>query len=285
MRNVDVAEAGVANPLLFQNPGFQINISKHVVGDKTDGEQYHQNHDQFQTPLLQQGVNVGFFSKNHYNVSITGQNDDQRYDKPRDGPDDAVRQVACDEVVRGGVETRVDFKCFGIILGEEHIGEDLNNDDKPHQGAYGQRVAAGDFPHHSHGVHDAQVPVDTDASEEADAAVEVQVEAEAGHLAERLTELPFAVPRVIVHEEGQGEKVQQVRHSQVEHEDVDVSDFLPAGVHASQPPDVGQRPDDEHSDEHGRQNGMRKVNVDGLADFVREISRHLFGFKTIFQSI
>lgn len=52
MRNVDVAEAGVANPILFQNPGFQINISKHMVGDKTDGEQYHQNHDQFQTPLL-----------------------------------------------------------------------------------------------------------------------------------------------------------------------------------------------------------------------------------------
>ncbi len=137
-------------------------------------------------------------------------------------------------------------------------------------------MAAGDFSHHSHGVHDAQVPVDADAGEEADAAVKVEVEAEASHFAESLAELPVAAAHVVVHEERQGEQVQQVRHPQVEHEDVDVSDVLPAGAHASQPPDVGQRPDDEHSDEHGRQKVVRKCQVDALAVFLRDIFRHLW---------
>lgn len=250
MCNVDVTETGVANPVLFQNPGFQIKISKHVVGYKTDGEKYHQNHNQFQTPLLQQRVDVRFFGENHNNVSITDQNDDQRYGKACDGPADAVRQVAVGQVVRGGVETRIWWPY--IILVKEHVGEDLNNNQKPDQGAYSQRMSVGDFPHHFQGVYDTQVPVDADAGEESDAAVEVEIEAEPGHLAESLAELPVAVARVIVHEKRQGEQIQQVSHPEVEHEDVDVSDVVPTGAHASQPPDVGQRSDDEHSDEHGR---------------------------------
>lgn len=273
MRNVDVVENRVANPTLFQNPGFQVNISKDVVGDEADGEQNHQNHDQFQTPLLQQRVDVGFSGKNHNYVSITEQNDKQRYGKPCDGPADAVRQVSSDQLVRGGVVARV--WGFEIILVEEHIREDLDNDEKPDQGANGQRVAAGDFPHHPHGVHNAQVPVDADAGEEADAAVQVEVEAEAGHFAERLAELPEAVFCVIVHEKRQGEQVQEVRNPQVEHEDVNASDFVPAGAHAPEPPDVGHRPDDEYSDEPRRQEGVRKVQVDALACFVRDISRHV----------
>lgn len=161
----------------------------------------------------------------------------------------------------------------------------MNNDQKPDQGAYGQGMAAGDFSHRSHGVHDAQVPVDADAGEETDAAVKVEVEAEAGHLAERLAELPVAVARVIIHKERQGEQVQQVRHPEVEHEDVDMSDVFPAGVHASQPTDVGYHPDHEYSDEHRRQKGVRKVQVDGAAvgevGSVCTISRHLLGFRWV----
>lgn len=107
MRNIYVTEAGVANPILFRNPGFQINISKQMVGDKTDREQYHQNHNQFQTPLFQQRVNVGFFGKNQNNVSVTEQNDNQWYGKPCDAPADTVRQVFSDQVVGGCVKTRV----------------------------------------------------------------------------------------------------------------------------------------------------------------------------------
>lgn len=140
-------------------------------------------------------------------------------------------------------------------------------------------MTAGDFPHHSHGVHDAQVPVDADAGEEADAAVKVEVEAEAGHLAERLTEPPVAVARVIVHEERQGEQIQQVRHPEVEHENVNASDASPAAAHASQTPDVGQRPDNEHGDEHGRQKGVRKIQVDFLAVSVRDVPRHVLSFR------
>lgn len=107
MRNIDIAEASVANPILFRNPGFQIKISKHMVGDETDGEQYHQNHDQFQTPLLQHWVNVGFCGKNKNNMSITEQNDNQWYGKPCDAPANAVRQVISDPVVGSCVKTRV----------------------------------------------------------------------------------------------------------------------------------------------------------------------------------
>lgn len=172
-----------------------------------------------------------------------------------------------------------------IILFKEHIREDLNNDQKPDQGAYDQGVATGDFSHHSHGVHNAQIPVDADAGEEADAAIKVEVEAEACHLAERLAEVPVAVAPVIAHEERQSGQVQQIRHPKVEHEDVDVSDVFPAGAHASQPPDVGHHPDHEHSDEHRRQKGVRKIQVDGVAVGVVgslcDISRHLLGFRRV----
>lgn len=105
MRNVDVAEAGVTNATFFQNPGFQINVSKHVIGDETDGEQYHQDHDQFQTPLLQQRVDGGFSGKNRNNVPITHEDDNQRYGKPSDGPGDAVRQIVFDQLTGRGVKT------------------------------------------------------------------------------------------------------------------------------------------------------------------------------------
>ena len=78
-----------------------------MVGDETDGEQYHQNHDQFQTPLLQQWVHIGFFGKNKNNVSITEQDDNQRDGKPCDAPADAVRQIFSDPVVGCCVITRV----------------------------------------------------------------------------------------------------------------------------------------------------------------------------------
>lgn len=69
-----------------------------MVGNETDGEKYDQNHDQFQTSLLQQWVDIGVLSQNHHDVSITAQNDDQRQDKPGDRPADAVWQVVSGQV-------------------------------------------------------------------------------------------------------------------------------------------------------------------------------------------
>lgn len=237
MRNVDAAEPGVAHPVLFQNPGFQIKISEHVVGDEADGEQNHQNPDQFQTPLLHQWVDVGVPCKNHTNVPIT-QKVDKKWDgESCDSPRDAVGQIFTDPLVRCGVKTRVWFG--DIILFKEQIGEDLSNDQEPDGDAYGQGESPGDLPHHLHRVDYAQVPVDADACEEADAAVEVEVEAEAGQLAERLAVLPPALARIVIHEERQGEHVQQVRHPEVQHEDVDMSDVVPAVANAPQTPYVG----------------------------------------------
>lgn len=250
MRNVDVVKAGVAGPLQLQNPGLQIQIPKHVVRDKTDWEQQHQNHDQLEAALLQQGVHVGFFGENHNNVSVTGRDDDQRDDETRDGPADAVRQVPLDQVVGGGVKTRVRWVTWSFV--KEHIRKDLNDDQKPDQETYGHGVTAADFPHHPHRMDDAQVPVDADAGEEADAAVQVEVEAEARHLAEGPTEHPAALLRVINDEKRQREEVEQIRDSQVQHEDVDVSDLVPVGADASQTQEVGQGPDNKHDDEHGR---------------------------------
>lgn len=228
-----------------------------MVGNETDGEKYDQNHDQFQTSLLQQWVDIGVLSQNHHDVSITAQNDDQRQDKPGDRPADAVWQVVSGQVGWGGVKTRVWF--FFIILVKEYIRSNLNNDQNPDQSAYGQRVATGDFPHHFHRVHNAQVPIDAYAGKEADAAIKVEVEAEARHLAERLAKLPVTLTRVIVDEERQGKQIQQVRHPEIEHEDVDVSVFLPAHTYASQSTDIGHRPDNEHGDKDGRQKAVRKI--------------------------
>lgn len=110
-----------------------------------------------------------------------------------------------------------------------------------------------------------RLPVDADAGEEADAAVQVEVEAEARHLAEGLAEHPDAALRVIRDEEGQRGEVEQVRHPKVQHEDVDVSDLSPAGAHAPQTPHVGPRADHEHGDEHDGQEDVRKGQVDLLA--------------------
>ncbi|TNN88252.1 hypothetical protein EYF80_001468 [Liparis tanakae] len=196
MRDVDVAEARVADSALLQNPGRKVEVSKHVVGDEANGEEDQQDQDQLQTPLLQQRVDVGFLGENRDDVPVTDQDDDQRHGEPRHGPADAVRHVALDQLVRRGVVTRV--RGLRIVLVEEHVGQDLDDDKQPDQGADGQRVAAGDFAHHPHGVHDTQVPVDADA----------------------------------------------------------------ASAHAPDPPDVGQRPDDKHDDKDGRQEGVRKVQLD-----------------------
>ncbi|KAG7229524.1 hypothetical protein INR49_031948 [Caranx melampygus] len=142
----------MADPALFQYPCVQVDVPEHVVGDKTDGEEDHQDRHQLQTPLLQHRVHVGFSGENHDDVSVTDQDDDQA---------DAVRQVAADQVVGGGVETRV--RRGQVVLVKEHVWEDLGDHQEPDQSADGHRVPAGDFPHHPHGVHDAQIPVNADA--------------------------------------------------------------------------------------------------------------------------
>lgn len=255
-----------------------------MVGDKTDGEKYDENHNQFQTALLQHRIHVGFFGQNHNNVAVARQNDEQGYSEPSDGPADAIRQVVSDQLIWRRVEARLYWAW--TILVKEHIRQDLTKDKNPHHGAYTHRVAAGDLSHHFHGVHDAQIPVHTDACEKADAAIEVQVEAEARHLAERLTELPPAFTQVVIHQEGQGEEVEQVGHPQVEHEDVDVSNVIPAVEHAPQSPDVGKGPDDKHGDEHWRQNGVREIQVDAAArKLFCVVLRHFLSFSSGFSSV
>lgn len=64
-----------------------------------------------------------------------------------------------------------------------------------------------DPTHHLHGVDDTEVPVNADACEEPDAAVQVQIEAEPGHHAECVSEDPFAFIEVINNQERQTKHV------------------------------------------------------------------------------
>lgn len=59
--------------------------------------------------------------------------------------------------------------------------------------------------------------MDADAEEEKDAAVEVGVKQEADYLTQAHAEGPVVPHGIVIHQEGQGDHVERVRHGQVEH--------------------------------------------------------------------
>jgi len=152
-------------------------------------------------------------SKDQDHVAVASQDDEQGDDEPGGGPPQAVRQVLLHQVGVRGVVARLGGVPRSFI--KEHIWENLDKNQHPNPCADGDGVTGPDFAHDLHRVHDAQIPVDADAGEEADAAVQVEVEAKSGHFTEGLSESPCAPLRVIADQKRQRKNIQQVRDSEV----------------------------------------------------------------------
>ena len=71
----------------------------------------------------------------------------------------------------------------------------------------------------AHGVNDDKVAEDAKAGEEEDAAIQVEVEAEADELAHEVPEDPVFSTGIVVNQEGKAGEIQQVCAGQVQHDD------------------------------------------------------------------
>jgi hypothetical protein len=68
-------------------------------------------------------------------------------------------------------------------------------------------------------VNDHNVTEETEAGEEENAAVEVEVEAEADELAHEISKDPVFTTGIVMDEEREAGQIQQVRQGQVQHDD------------------------------------------------------------------
>lgn len=71
----------------------------------------------------------------------------------------------------------------------------------------------------AHRVIDHKVTEDAETGEEEDAAVQVEMEAKADQLAHEIPEDPVLATGVVVNQEGEAGKIQQVCAGQVQHDD------------------------------------------------------------------
>lgn len=101
---------------------------------------------------------------------------------------------------------------------EDEVGHQAHGHGAPHQTTHQVSMARLQQGQRLDGVADAEVTMHADAGEEEDAAVEVGIEEEADDFAGGHAERPVAAVGVVVDERGQGENVQEVWQSQVEHE-------------------------------------------------------------------
>lgn len=84
----------------------------------------------------------------------------------------------------------------------------------------------GDASQHSHRMHNGQIPVDTNTSEESNAAIQIQVETQSCYLAECVSKGP-KIHEVVHHQKRERDQVQDVSKPQVEDEHVDIAQFRP----------------------------------------------------------
>jgi len=194
----------------------QVEVSEDVVGEEADGEEdHHQNH-QSDASSPEPEVHGVIPAEHHHHVAVTSDDDEERDDEPCHGDSCGVWQVNAKVLMARRVmapRPRV------VHLAEGKIGSYLCNDPRPDRRAEPcrRRCAMAPAPCLQR-VHNAQVAVDADAGEEADAGVEVEVEEAPGDAAPALPEEPGSVPQVVADEEGQRADVQQVSQTQVAHQ-------------------------------------------------------------------
>lgn len=260
MSDVDALRPLMALLPTGQESGPEVEVLEDVIGDVTKGEEQDQDDQQLHASLFQHLVGGVCPAENHKHVSVAAQREQQRDAEARERPCQTVPQVAGNELSVGGIEAFLSVPAGGF--GVEHVWKTLNPNQQPGGGGDQHRVGEGDASHGSEGVDDGQVAVDADAGEEGHAAVQVQVEAEPGHLAEGLPEDPATLHEVVDHQEGKRQQVEDVRDSQVEHKQVDVAQFPPVLQQRLQAPSVGQQPHQQHRDVNRGQEPAREVKAD-----------------------
>lgn len=264
MGDVDALGPPVAPPLAGQEPGPEVEVLEDVVGDVADGEEQDQDDQQLHASLRQHLVGGVCPAEDHEDVSVAAQREQQRDAEAHQRPPETVPEVVGHELPVRGVKALLCVLTRGF--GVEHVRQALDPHQQPGGGGDERRVGEGDASHGPQRVDDGQVAVDADAGEEAHAAVQVQVEAEPGHLAEGLPEDPATVHEVVDHQEGQRQQVEDVRDAQVEDKQVDVAQLLPVPQQRPEAPTVGQQPHQQHRDVNGGQEPAREVQVDARTE-------------------
>ena len=138
-------------------------------------------------------------------------------------------------------------------------------------------------------MDNGQVPVHTYTSQEPNAAIQIQVEAEPCHLAEYISKDPFTLHEVVHHQKWQREQVQNIRNSKVENKHVDVPQFLPVVPQKLQAQSIGYQTDDEYRDVDRRQESACEVKVDLRTSFIHYladgVSQTRFSLSFIWKQI
>lgn len=130
-------------------------------------------------------------------MSVAAERDQERDAESCERPSKTVLEVTLYVLHVGGVEASLGARLrhFGV----EHVWKTLNPNQQPGGDRYEHRVSESDSPHRSDWMDNSQVPVHTDPGQEADAAKQIQVEAESRYLAERLSKDP-SVLQVVRHQ-------------------------------------------------------------------------------------
>lgn len=234
-----------------------------MVGEEADGkENHHENHQPDASPP-EAGVHAVIPAEHQHHVAVAPDDDEERDDKPRHGDSEGVGQVNAQVLV----SCRVVALCpIGICLAEGKVRSYLCNDPHPDRQAEPSCRGCTLTPAPClQRVHDAQVAVDADAGEEADAGVEVQVEEAAGEAAPGLPEEPHSALQVVADEEGQCADVEQVSQPQVAHQQAEGLPGSIAGPCAEvpQPQRVPQKPQRDHGQVHGGQEALGEGGIHG----------------------
>lgn len=208
-----------------QNSWPHVEILEDMKWYITNGEEKDQDEQQFQAPLFQFLVNCVFIAEKSDRVSVAADDYEEREAEPRDGPDHSVFQVIFNVIIGSRLKTflSVIYGWFSV----EHVWHTLSTHQQPNQDRDQRRVGASYSPHHPHRMDDGQVPVHADTSEEPNAAVQIQVEAESCYLARDFSKGPSAVVEVVKHQKWEREQIQKICKSKVEDKHFDIPKVLP----------------------------------------------------------
>lgn len=207
------SDVDTVRPFLAQLPTVQksrpkVEVLEYVVGDVTDREQKHQDDQQLHTFLFEYLVGGICPAENDKHVSVAAQRDEERDAESCERPSKTVPEVTLYVHFIGGVEAF--FSVPPSHFGVEHVWKTLNPNQQPGGDRDNHRAGESDLSQRSQWMDNSQVPVDTYTGQEADAAVQIQIEEESRYLAERLSKNPSTLHEVVHHQKGNRQQVQDV---------------------------------------------------------------------------
>ena len=97
-------------------------------------------------------------------------------------------------------------------------------------------------------MDNSQVTINTYTSEETNAAIQVQVEAESCYLAEGVSKDPLTPQSIVGNQKWECEQIQNICYSEVENKNVNELQFLPVVVQGFQPKAVCNHANYEYCD-------------------------------------